>query len=239
MSVVTAGRLRLLEFIRTPTTVGMLLVLPPVVVETYGRALASFPALPSLGGDPGTVGRITGALFAVAFLAGLVGLFQAISARAGDERLALAGYSPRDILAGRVVTMVVVAAAGAAVAAAALAVRVTVEAPLTALLALLLAGLLYGMLGVAVGALLPRALEGSLVLVFFADVDNAFASGLVASDLWITEAFPLYHPHALFEAAVVDGEVATAHLWPSLGWLLALVAVAFLAYGRALGGEST
>lgn len=230
-------RARLLEFVRTPITVAMVVVLPPVVVETYGRALTAFPALPSLGGDPATVGRLTGALFAVAFLAGLVGLFQAISARTGDERLALAGFSPRALLACRLVTMVAVAALGAAVAFAALAWHEPVAAPVVAFGTLLLAGLVYGLIGVVVGTLLPRDLEGSLVLVFLADVDNAFASGLVAGDLWVTEVFPSYHPHALFEAAVLDGTVATDHVAPTLAWLTALVVVAFLAYGRATGGE--
>jgi hypothetical protein len=42
---------------------------------------------------------MTGTLFAVAFFAGLIGLFQLISARSGDERLAPCGR--RDTVRAR------------------------------------------------------------------------------------------------------------------------------------------
>ncbi len=236
MSQLAAGtRVRLAEFVRNPAAVAMLVVLPPVVVETYGAALASFPALPSLGGDPATMGRLTGALFAVAFLAGLVGLFQAVSARAGDERLTLAGFSPRALLAGRLVAVLAIAGVAATVAFAALARTVAVGAPVVALGTLVFAGLLYGLVGVVVGAVLPRELEGSLVLVFLADMDNAFASGIVATDLVVGELFPLYHPHAVFEAAVTEGRLATAHLVPAAAWLAVVLLAAVVAYERTTG----
>lgn len=228
-------RARLAEFQRNPAALAMLVVLPPVVVETYGVALTSFPALPSLGGQPATVGRLTGAVFAVAFLAGLVGLFQVVSVRAGDERLTLAGFSPRALLVGRLVALLAIAGVAATVALAAMVRMVAVAAPAVAFGTLLLAGLLYGLVGVVVGAVLPRELEGSLVLVFLADMDNAFASGLVATDSIIGEAFPLFHPHALLEAAVLEGTLATHHLLATLVWLLALLSAAVLAYGRATG----
>ena len=82
--VVTGTRLRLAELTRQPFTLALLLVLPPTVIEMYGAALSSFPQLPGLTADAATAGRMTGALFAVAFLAGLVGLFQVIGARRGS-----------------------------------------------------------------------------------------------------------------------------------------------------------
>lgn len=242
--IATGTRLRLAELLRQPLTLAMLLVLPPVVVETYGIAMASFPRLPSLGADPATAGRMTGTLFAVAFLAGLVGLFQVISARNGDERAAIAGFPRAATLATRLVTMAVVALAGAVVAFAVLAVRVDVADPALAVGALVLAGLVYGLLGVVVGTLVPRELEGSIVLVFLADLDNALSSGLFPVEASVrvggatvgaTDLVPLYHPHELFAAAVLDGEFAAGHLPPALAWLAALLAVAFLAYGRSTG----
>lgn len=236
MSVATGTRLRLAEFARQPTTVVMLLVLPPVAIEVYGVGLSSFPALPGLARDPATIGRLTGTLFAVAFLAGLLGVFQVISARRGDERLALCGYPRSTLLATRLLTLLAVAGLGAAVAFGVFAWRVDVAAPALAFAVLTGAGLLYGLLGVIVGTLVPRELEGSLVLVFLADFDNVLASGLF--DLGdVAAVAPLYHPHALFEAAVFDGTLATDYLLPFVGYLAGLLVVAFLAYTRTAGGD--
>jgi len=248
MSAFTTGtRLRLTELTRQPFTLVLVLVLPPVVIEMYGIALASFPQLPGLRVDAATTGRMTGTLFAVAFLAGLVGLFQVISARRGDERLAIAGVSRWVLLTTRLVTMFLVAVAGAAVAFAVFTYRVDVAAPVLAAGVLVLAALVYGLLGIVVGTLVPRELEGSIVLVFLADMDNAVSSGLfdvggsvsvpAVGTLTVTDLVPLYHPHELFSTAVLDGDLASEHLLPVAGWLVALLAVAFIAYGYSTGDD--
>jgi ABC-2 type transport system permease protein len=243
----TVTRLRVLELARQPLTLLMLLVLPPVVIELYGVAVASFPQLSGLDADPATVGRLTGTLFAVAFLAGLVGLFQAISARRGDERLAIAGFPRWALLSTRLLTMLVIAVSGATVALATLSYNVAVTAPATAFASLVLAALIYGLIGVIVGNLVPKELEGSIVLVFMADVDNALSSGLFSIDATttlpvlgavdVTTFVPLSHPRDLFAAAVLDGGLPTEHLVPTLGWLGGLLVIAFLAYGHSAGNE--
>jgi hypothetical protein len=247
--LVTGTRLRLVELVRQPLTLSLLLVLPPVVIEMYGVAVGSFPQLPTLGAAPATVGRMTGALFAVAFLAGLVGLFQVISARNGDERAAVAGFPRWIMLLSRLVTMLVVALVGTGVAYAVFTYQVEAAAPGLAFGVLVLAALVYGLLGVIVGTLLPRELEGSIVLVFLADMDNALSSGLfpieasatlpVVGDVGVTDFVPLFHPHELFTAAVLDGDLATQHLVPTVGWILALLVVAFVAYDRVTGERDT
>lgn len=224
----TGAHLR--TFVREPTTLALLLVLPPVVVGVYGSAMGSFPALPGFGADPVTLGYTTGALFATAFLAGIVGLFQVISARAGDERLVVCGYPRATLLASRLVTMVLVVALGAIASFAALWYTTDVATPLAAFGALVLGGAIYGLFGVLVGAVLPRELEGSLVLVFLADVDTALSSGLIGDDLGVGSAFPLSHPHDLFRTAVLDGGVADGQLIPAAATLAVLLGVAYGAY---------
>jgi len=243
--IVTVTRLRLAELVRQPLTLLLMLVLPPVVVETYGVAVKSFPQLPNLAAAPATVGRMTGTLFAVAFLAGLVGLFQVISARRGDERATIVGFPRWGLLATRLLTVFVVAVAGATVALATLGYNVAIEAPVLAFAFLVVAALIYGLLGVVVGTLVPKELEGSIVLVFLADIDNALSSGLVpigaSTDLplvgtvGVVDFVPLYHPSELFATAVLDGEVASVHLLPVVGWVLGLLVIAFVAYGRSAG----
>lgn len=244
-SLVTGTRLHLADLMRQPLTVLMILALPPVVIEMYGTAVESFPQLPSLGAQPATVGRITGTLFAVAFLAGLIGLFQIISAHKGDERAVIAGFPRHVLLASRLLTMGVVILCGAAVAFVVFASQVEVARPLVAYGILMLGGSIYGLLGVIVGTVLPREMEGSILLVFIADMDNALSSGLfpvtdtvslpLAGDVQVSNALPLYHPHEMFTAAVLDGELATGHLLPVMAWLVGLLVIAFLAYGRSTG----
>lgn len=241
----TGVRLRLAELGRQPLTLGMLVVLPPLVVELYGVAVGSFPQLPAETAPLETVGRAAGALFGVAFLAGLVGLFQVVSARNGDERATVAGFPRWAMLTARLLTTLVVALAGATIAFAAFASSVDVAAPALAFGVLVVAGVVYGLLGVVVGTVVPRELEGSIVLVFLADLDNALSSGLfpidaaaslpVVGEVGVTDVVPLYHPHELFLAATLDGQLAWGHLLPTLGWVVALTAVAFVAYTRATG----
>jgi len=241
----TVTRLRVTELARQPLTLVMLLALPPIVIEMYGVAVKSFPQLPTLGADPATVGRMTGTLFAVAFLAGLVGLFQVISARRGDERAAIAGFPRWELLATRLLTMVIIAVAGATVALAALSYNVDVATATLAFGFLVLAALVYGLIGVIVGTVVPQELEGSIVLVFMADIDNALSSGLfpidasttipLVGDVAVTDFVPLYHPRELFVTAVLDGGVASGHLLPALGWVFGLLTIAFVAYGHTAG----
>jgi hypothetical protein len=216
------------EFLREPLHVLLLVVLPPLVIEGYGRAMGALGQLPFLAGDPATLGRVNGAIFAAAFLAGLVGLFQVISAIEADERLVVCGFDRGELFVSRLATVVAVSLVAAGVTLAVLLWQVEVDAPVVAFGALALAALVYGVLGVLVGTVVPRELEGSLVLVFVADMDDALASGLVEVDapIPVTEFLPLHYPHAIFEAAVTDGTVATGDVVAGVAYaLVALAAV--------------
>lgn len=223
-------------FARDPFHLVVLLVLPPVVVVGYAEAMAAFPQLPGLSAPAQAVGRISGATFAAAFLAGLVGLFQVISARRADARLGLAGFPRTHLLAGRFATVALVACVAATVSLASVWYDVAPERPAVALGGLALAGLTYGALGVLVGTLLPRELEGSLVLVFVADVDAAMATGLVGDLDGVGRVFPLSHVHGLVESAVLGGDLATGDVVGAVAYALVLGAAATVAYARLTRG---
>jgi ABC-2 type transport system permease protein len=234
----TGVRAHATAFARKPLNLVLLMVLPPVVTVLYGNAMESVSMLVSslgAGTDLGTVGRLTGALFATAFLTGIIGLFQVISARRGDERLVLCGFSRATLLATRLVTVIGAAVLAAGVSFAVLVSTVPVNAPFAAFGALLAGGVTYGLIGICVGALVPRELEGSLLLVFIVDIDDALSSGLFATTTVIPEFFPLYRPHALLESAVLDGTVAADHALGAGVYLLVLLALAFVVYGRVTG----
>lgn len=208
------------SFFREPLNVALLLVLPALSIQLYGVSLSQFPdvGIFDVNGSLVTTGRITGAVFATGALAGVLGLFQMIGARSADRRLAIAGFRPRELVASRFATVFAVGLAISAVSTVTLSVlhSASVDAPLVAFAGLALAGLIYGLLGMLVGAVLPRELEGSLVLVILADMDNVFASGFFGIDESITRFAPLSHPHEVVTRAVVDGTLAVDHVLAAL-----------------------
>jgi ABC-2 type transport system permease protein len=239
----TGVRVHATAFARNPTNLLLLFVLPPIVIVLYGEAMELFSMVMSASaGYPFRIaGRITGAVFATAFLTGIIGLFQVISARRGDERLVLCGFSRTTLLATRLVTVIGAALLAAGVSLAVLWITISVNAPFTAFGALLAGGITYGLLGMCVGALIPRELEGSLVLVFIVDVDVAITSGLFTTTTAVPSFFPLYHSHSLLESAVLNRMVAAGHVLGTGVYILMLALLAFVIYSRMIGvrGGST
>jgi ABC-2 type transport system permease protein len=230
-------------FLRTPLNVVLAVLLPLVVIEGWGQAMAGLPDVPTVEAVPLELGRLLGAIFGVAIIAGLLGLVQMISARSADRRLVQVGYPPRTLLATRLSTLAVITVAVAAVNFAVLAVLISPEAPLLTFGFLVLAGLVYAFLGALVGAVLPRLFEGSLVVVFLAMMD-AFLAGdspLAADVPGFVEYFPLYHPKELLRSAAFEGTFATgdlAFVGAYVGVLLVLVTVVFGRSMRIAGGGS-
>ncbi|MFC7139931.1 hypothetical protein ACFQMA_08800 [Halosimplex aquaticum] len=232
------------SFVREPFTVVLLIVLPALSIQIYGIGMGQFPdvGIFAVSGSVATVGRITGAVFATGALAGVLGLFQMISARHADRRLAICGFRGVELVTARFATVAVASAVVGVVSALSLIALVDdpIGAPIAAFAGLTLAGAIYGLLGIVVGSVLPRELEGSLLLVILADVDNVFASGLFAIEDGVTQFAPLAHPHAIVTQAVVEGSLATEHLVPALGHLslFALLSVIVYTYQVESGGDA-
>lgn len=232
------------SFVREPFTVILLVVLPALSIQIYGVSMGQFPEIGffQTTGSLETVGRITGAVFATGALAGVLGLFQMISARHADRRLAICGFRGVELVAARFSTVVVASVVVGVVSTVSLVLLVdgSVGAPVAAFAGLALAGAVYGLLGIVVGSVLPRELEGSLLLVILADVDNVFASGLFGIEESVTQFAPLAHPHAIVTQEFVEGSLATDHLVPAFGHLslFALLSVAVYTYQVESGGEA-
>lgn len=227
------------EFVREPVNLALLVALPPIVVVSYGTMMAAFPPMPGMAASAETAGAINGAMYVAAFLPGVIGLFQVVSARRADDRLALVGFARPVLFVARFGAVLLASALTALVVTAVLATRVGIEAPVLAGLTLLGVGAIYGAVGMIVGAALPRELEGSLVLVFLADVDEALASGLFRTDSPVARAFPLHYPHDVFLAAVTDGTVPADDAVLAATYGVALLAVAFLVYASLTGRGGT
>ncbi|MDS0474623.1 ABC transporter permease [Natrinema sp. 1APR25-10V2] len=240
---VVGVRANIRTFLRTPLNVILALVLPLVVIEGWGQAMAGLPSMPTVEAIPLDLGRLLGAIFGVAIIAGLMGLVQMISVREADRRLVQAGYSPRTLLATRLATLAGVTVVVAAVNFGVLWLTLDIKDPLLVFSFLALAGFVYAFVGALVGAVLPRLFEGSLVVVFLAMMD-AFLSGdspLAADVPEFVQYFPLYHPKELLQSATFDGTFASGDLVFVGGYVLALlilVTAVFSTTMRTAGGWS-
>jgi hypothetical protein len=239
----TGIRTNVSTFLRTPLDVVLALLLPVVVIEGWGQAMAGLPTLPTVEAIPIDLGRLLGAIFGIAIIAGLMGLTQMISARTADRRLVQTGYPPRTLLATRLATLGGVTVVVAAVNYGVLWLTISPEAPVLTFVFLVLAGLVYAFLGALVGALLPRLFEGSLVVVFLAMMD-AFLSGdspLAADIPEFVEYFPLYHPKELLQEAMFQGTYTMGDLGFVAGYLMVLLVLVTVVFGmtmRTSGGWS-
>ena len=224
LSVGLAATIR--EFVRQPINLALLVCLPPVVITSYGSILSALPETAATSTSPEAMGATAGTLFVAAFLPAVIGLFQVISARRADDRLSLSGF-PRNVLfAARFLAVVLASLLTAAISIAVLTTRTEVEAVLLGGGLLVFVGVLYGLIGMLIGALLPRELEGSLVLIFLVDMDEALASGIVETDSRLTALFPLHSPHDLFQAAVEGERLASGDLVAAgVYWLVVVTAV--------------
>ena len=213
--------------LREPTTVVLLLALPPLVVAIFDVALATYGAAPGIEVGA-TEAERGGALFSTAFLAGLLGVFQIVGAAEADGRLVVCGYRPAEVVGARLVAIGLASLLVTAITYATFAWMSPEEvaAPGLAILALFLAAATYALVGVIVGAVIGRELEGSLLLVFVADFDSFTSLGVIPTESELLEYTPLERPARLLADAVTAGTIETADLLGALLYLLVLLGIA-------------
>lgn len=231
-------RASVLSFFREPLNLALLVVLPAASIHVFGVAYGQFPEFSflDLPASLDTTARITGATFATGTLAGVLGLFQLISARDADHRLSICGFPAVDLLVSRFATLVVTSFVIAGVSTATLIGLMSepVSSPLFVFGGLTLVGVIYTMLGMLIGAVLPRALEGSLVLVILADMDNVIASGIFPIEDRITQLSPTSYAHDIVSQAVLDGTLAAGKVLPAMTIIAVLGSLAVLAYTQTV-----
>ncbi len=189
-----------------------------IMAEMHGRdltrrhvALVLLVALPlsfylaSMGsGDSAIVAGGVGMAFSVSGAT----LFSVLSSTEVDQRLVLGGYRPLDLLLGRLLFLgpmglVVAAAFGVLMAAASNPAR-----PWLTLLGVGAVALASIPFGLAVGAAVPRELEGTLVLIGVVGMQLA-----VDPESAVAKVLPFYGPQELIYSSLdTDGPIA----WPLL-----------------------
>ena len=220
---------------RRPLLLILLVVVPAYVIT---RSIAITQATPHRIGLPGGLQIITtmkdlhGAVMAgtaIAFAAGLCGVFVMQSALQGDRRLVVAGFRPGETVLAR---LTVLAADTVLVVAVSLAVTALFFAPASWLpfaAASVLLGLIYGSLGALLGAVLDK-LAATYLMLFLVMTDLGIVQNPMFGDgtpgKWAV-LLPGYGPVRL----MVDGAYSS-HFHAAAELALSFAWVALLGVGR-------
>jgi hypothetical protein len=181
----------------------------------------------------------TMAPIAIAFLAGITGLFVVTGSEAGDRRLVLAGLRPREVLAGR---LGVIAAASVVATAVAVAVSAMFYPPrqwAVFAAASLLIGLTYAMVGVLIGPITGR-LGGLYLILLLAFVDVGLGQTVMFHP--VPPAWGAFLPARGASSMLIDGAFTArfdslGSLLLGLAWLAALTFATIVVFQRRTGSR--
>lgn len=218
MNALRLARIQGKELLRRRLAFGLLVGMPLsfyLVTHT-----SQDPTQPSWSTSAGAIGMgfaIAGAAF-----------FAMLAARGVDPRLVLAGWRPRQLIAGRLLLLETVALV---IGTAFLGVMWPLSNPphpAALVLAIVTTAAVAVPIGLAVAALLPRELEGILVVIILIGIQMSIRPDSAAGPFT-----PLYGPAQLSTVAANGGELAGPVLH-ALGWATALLVVAVTAWNRRL-----
>lgn len=177
---------------------------------------------------------------AIGSLAALAGMFLVLDARAGDQRLVLAGFRGGIILAARLLMMGV---AVLLVTVVSLAITATVFAPRQWVVyagANPLLALTYGMVGVALGPLFGRVAGAFIAFLLpFLDLGIGQSPMLRAAPPTWAQFLPGYGAsRVLLDGGLTKTFDRTGSLLLAVGWLVGLSVVAALLWRRPVVSDS-
>lgn len=209
------------EQLRAPFTLGLLIAVPVVFVAVSAGVLSDFAR--ALGGDlAGDAASALAAGWAAAFIAGVLGFFQAASSHEADRRLVLAGAGAGRVAASRICAALVLAVVAALAGFVALLARTDLAHPWHAAAAVLGFAVIYLAVGIVVGSFIAAPLEGSLAVVFVFLLDVFSGPGMAES----AAPYSVSRPAADILIAAGVGRDSSASDWLTL---LAVTVVAVAA----------
>jgi hypothetical protein len=202
------------DLIRRHIALGLLVALP---LSFYVTSTGSGRSATATGG------------VSMAFAVGGATLFSTLSSIDVDQRLVLIGYRPFELLLGRLAFL---GPLGVLIAGAFSVLMVVVSHPENGwllLLGVVAVALLAVPFGLAVGALVPRELEGTLVLIGVVGIELA-----VRPDAPVASALPFYGPRRLIEDGINGGGSVWGPLLLTVAYGVALLLLARVSIGPRL-----
>ena len=211
-----------------------------IMAEMHGRdltrrhiALGLLIALPAsfyLASMGSGVEAIVAGGVGMAFSVSGATLFSILSSSEVDQRLVLSGYRPLDLLIGRLMFL---GPLGLLIAGCFSGVMIAVSNPARPWLTLLGVSAVAMQsipFGLAVGAAVPRELEGTLVLIGVVGMQLA-----VDPDSPVSKVLPFYGPQELIHASLVPSAALAGPLLLTVTYGFALLVVARLFVARRVG----
>lgn len=165
------------EYYRTPLNLVLLVAIPTLLILSFGDSLSRLAGIFDITLTTG-MGQSMGAMWAAAFLTGIMGFFMMAGARAADRRLVRAGYTTVEVVSLRFGAVAVLAALATAASYSVLLTQLTPADHPQSLLVIYLGALLYGAIGILIGSVIQGELEGSFALLFFFVMDAFIGSPL-------------------------------------------------------------
>ncbi len=211
--VLTMGEMHGRDLLRHHVAIGLLIILP----------LSFYASSASEGGDDAFVAGGVGMAFSISGAT----LFSVLSSREVDQRLLLSGYRPFELLLGRLLFLGpfgFVIASGFAVL---MSVVSHPERPWLLGFAVVMVAFQAVPFGLAVGAAVPRELEGTLVLIGVVGMQLAASPDALASKL-----LPFYGARQLIDVGASSQGEIVGPLLLSLGYGFVLLVVARLFLAR-------
>ncbi|MDO9494810.1 MAG: ABC transporter permease [Nocardioides sp.] len=220
----------LADYTRNGPNLVLLAVIPVVFVVVAAPPLADAARL--LGGTGGgpALQTVT-AGWAAAFLTAVAMYFQISSARTTDRRLTLAGLGRVRLASARLTAGAVLALMATLVAVLALTVRGQLDEPWRVAAGTVMFAAVYLGLGAVVGALVPNAVNGTVILMFIWILDVFFGPTLSGSESPVLRVLPT-HFISLWTVALPSGHGGPGELALSLAWVVAAVAIALWVIAR-------
>jgi hypothetical protein len=163
-------------------------------------------------------------LMGVGWALAAAGLFSVIGSGARDRRLVLAGFRPWEIMLARLLILLSIAVPVSLLPVAIIAGFSTLAPPSIGLVWLgsFFAAAVGAAIGLIVGSLLPRQLEGTILLIGIIGTEIS-----IPLTISLRHYLPLFGPQALFLAGRFTVEpIVLVHVLRSIGWLVGLSALA-------------
>lgn len=153
-------------------------------------------------------------------------LFSVIGSGARDRRLVLSGYRAWEILIARFLILMLIAVPVSLLPVGIIGIFSAISPPALGLVWLgsfLAAGIGTG-IGLIIGSILPRQLEGTILLIGIIGVEIS-----IPLSVGLRHYLPLFGPQALFLAGRFTEEpIILVHVLRSFGWMAGLSAVAIV-----------
>lgn len=182
----------LADYARNGVNLLMLMLVPVVFVAVAAPSLADAAEL--FGGAGGPAVETATAGWAAAFLAGVAMYFQLSASRETDRRLVIAGLPEGKLVAGRLVTGLLLATLASAAALLTLWLRTGIDDPARVVAGTLMFAVIYVAIGAVVATMARNPVNGTVLILFvwLLDVFMGPAESSVTAEQTITRFLPTH-----------------------------------------------